>query len=94
MRQTSTPIRVSSATGVFGVHAITWLAAPRLGQVIIIVEIMLTITVMLTALYAPQEFSSRAFRLLPWPTSAPADLPKTRENDATTDGQTASQGQN
>jgi hypothetical protein len=56
----------SSALGVnaLAVHAATWAVAARLGAVVAAVEILLTVTVVLTALFAPDKFSDRAFRLL------------------------------
>jgi hypothetical protein len=56
--------------GVLGTHAATWLAAPNLGEIIVLVEIALTVAVILTAAYGPDKYSSRAFRLLPWATDA------------------------
>jgi hypothetical protein len=45
------------------------------GEAITLVEIALTIMVIFTALYAPKEFSDRAFRLLPWATVDPRCTP-------------------
>lgn len=52
--------------GVLGTHAATWLTAPSLGEIIVLVELALTVAVVLTATYGPDKYSSRAFRLLPW----------------------------
>jgi hypothetical protein len=54
------------SVGVLGTHAATWLTAPNLGEIIVLVEIALTAAVILTATYGPDKYSSRAFRLLPW----------------------------
>ena len=43
----------------------------HLGYGLIIIEVALTITVILTALYAPTKFSDRAFRMLPWTNREP-----------------------
>jgi hypothetical protein len=56
--------------GVLGAHAATWLTAPNLGEIIVLVEIALTAAVILTAIYGPGKYSSRAFRLLPWTAGA------------------------
>jgi hypothetical protein len=40
-----------------------------LAVVIGMVEVALAITVILTALFAPDKYSQRAFRLLPWTNS-------------------------
>jgi hypothetical protein len=49
---------------VLAVHAATWAVAARLGAAVGAVEILLAVTVVLTALFAPDKFSDRAFRLL------------------------------
>jgi hypothetical protein len=46
------------------VHVATWAAAERLGAVVAAVEVVLFVTVVLTALFGPEKFSDRAFRLL------------------------------
>ncbi|MDN3354925.1 hypothetical protein [Actinomadura sp. DC4] len=47
-------------------HTGMWLTAPTLAVVITLLEAVLTVTVVVTALYAPPRASTRAFRLLPW----------------------------
>jgi hypothetical protein len=61
--------------GVLGTHAATWLTAPNLGEIIVLVEIALTAAVIITAIYGPDKYSSRAFRLLPWTASAGSWVP-------------------
>lgn len=39
--------------GVLGAHAATWLTAPNLGEIVVLVEIALTAAVILTAIYGP-----------------------------------------
>jgi hypothetical protein len=63
---TYTFARFGTVTGFVGAHATLWLTVPHLCAAIAFAEIALTITIGLTALYAPPEFSERAFRLLPW----------------------------
>ncbi|GAB3977756.1 hypothetical protein GCM10029978_068440 [Actinoallomurus acanthiterrae] len=48
-----------------------WLTAPALAALVTVLEAALTITVILTALYAPKRISDRAFRMLPWTASTP-----------------------
>ena len=73
MRQ-HTSTRLAAAAGLTGAHAALWLTAPRLSAAITLIEIALTVTVILTALYAPEEQSARAFRMLPWMTHHPTNL--------------------
>ena len=54
--------------GVLGIHMAVWATIPQLGFTMIGIGAALAMTVILTALYAPQKFSDRAFRLLPWTT--------------------------
>jgi len=49
-----------------GTHTALWLIVPHLAAAITILEIAIATMVILTALYAPNNYSSRAFRLLPW----------------------------
>jgi hypothetical protein len=65
-RPTCTFVGFGTATGFAGAHAALWLTAPHLCAAIAFLEIVLTVTIILTALSAPREFSERAFRLLPW----------------------------
>lgn len=55
-----------------GAHAALWLAAPGPAIALTLLEAALTTTVVLTALYAPDPISDRAFRMLPWTTPAQA----------------------
>jgi len=59
-------IRSTAAFGanVLAVHAATWVAAERLGAVVAAIEVLLFVTVVLTALFGREKFSERAFRLL------------------------------
>jgi hypothetical protein len=47
-----------------GAHAVIWAVAAHLGAAIAAVEVVLAVTVILTALFGPDRFSDRAFRLL------------------------------
>jgi hypothetical protein len=58
-------------------HTALWLVAPALAASLTMLEAILTVTVILTALYAPVPISDRAFRMLPWTT-----LPRSRTNPA------------
>jgi hypothetical protein len=58
----------SAALCVAGIGGMLGLTPQRLGEGLVIIEVALTITVILTALYAPRKFSDRAFRMLPWTT--------------------------
>lgn len=67
--------RAPRATGLtctaFGVgtQAALWLYAPYLAIAVAVLETMLVILVVLTALYANETQSTRAFKLLPWTVS-------------------------
>ncbi|MER6946511.1 hypothetical protein ABT294_21005 [Nonomuraea sp. NPDC000554] len=49
-----------------GVHTGLWLSAPTLAVILTLLEALLTVVVIVTALYAPEPISDRAFRMLPW----------------------------
>jgi hypothetical protein len=49
---------------VLGVHAATWAVSERLGAVVAAIEVLLFVTIVLTALFGREKFSDRAFRLL------------------------------
>jgi hypothetical protein len=68
--------RVVGLTGaVFGAgtQAALWVVAPHLAVAVAILESSMAIAVILTALYAPEKYSTRAFRLLPWTTRQTAN---------------------
>ncbi|MFG1620168.1 hypothetical protein ACGFI3_46105 [Nonomuraea wenchangensis] len=54
-----------------GVHAGLWLTVPYLAAILVLVEAALAVVVVVTALYAAEPISKRAFRMLPWTTPAP-----------------------
>jgi hypothetical protein len=63
------PARRQIRPAVFGAnvlaaHAATWAVAERLGAGVAAVEVLLAVIVILTALFGPDKFSDRAFRLL------------------------------
>jgi hypothetical protein len=60
---------------VAGVHAGLWLAAPTVAGLLLVTEAVLVVVVVVTALYAPERISDRAFRMLPWTTPAPSGQP-------------------
>jgi hypothetical protein len=68
-----TPRAVGLAGVGTGTQAALWLATPHLAVAITLIEATLVITVILTALYAADKYSARAFRLLPWPTNETAE---------------------
>ncbi len=70
-RATSTTVVV--ATGAVGTHAGLWLTNPRLAGNITALEAALAMIVFLTALFAPQKYSDRAFRMLVFTARQPAD---------------------
>ncbi|GAA2148698.1 hypothetical protein [Actinomadura napierensis] len=73
---TRRPARPSVAWTTAGLlHTGLWLTAPALAVVLIVLEAALTITIIATALYAPDPISARAFRMLPWTTPPPAQQP-------------------
>lgn len=49
-----------------GAHLALYVVLPRLAMAIIVLEAVLAVTVILTALYAPDKYSNRAFTLLRW----------------------------
>ncbi|MBA2897752.1 hypothetical protein [Nonomuraea soli] len=61
-----------TAITVAGVHASLWLSAPVIAAILTIAEAVLAVMVIVTALYAPERVSDRAFRMLPW-TTPPAE---------------------
>ncbi|MEU6745148.1 hypothetical protein ABZ914_02855 [Spirillospora sp. NPDC046719] len=71
-RRRSPATTIGAATTVASAHAALWLAAPWLAITLTLLEAALTVTVVLTALYAPTAISDRAFRMLPWTTPPPA----------------------
>lgn len=58
--------KIGMLCGAAGAHAGMWLAAPVLATICMMLEVALTATVVLTALFAPEPISDRAFRMLPW----------------------------
>jgi hypothetical protein len=62
-RATSTTF-AGVAAGAIGTHAALWLTIPSLAGIITILEAALAMLVFLTALFAPQKYSDRAFRML------------------------------
>jgi hypothetical protein len=69
MRQTTRSIRLHRAAGIVSAHAALWLAVPHLVvTVTVVLECALATAVILTALYARERYSKRAFRMLPWTT--------------------------
>ena len=56
-------------------HAGMWLIWPRTATLITVVDVgllVVVLTVIATALYAPDHISDRAFHLLPWTAGSPA----------------------
>lgn len=51
---------------------------PMLGEVIAVIEVMVVLTIIATALFGSQALSERAFRLLPWVGNRPEPLPPGR----------------
>ncbi|MGW3351392.1 hypothetical protein ACWDA3_49530 [Nonomuraea rubra] len=70
-------------------HTGLWPHGPILAMILILLETTSVITIIATALYAPETISDRAFRMLPWtkPLSrsparrASADLPAERRRN-------------
>ena len=75
-------ILVGAVTGGAGMYMVIGLTGPRLGATVSFLQETLAITVVLTALYAPEKYSKRAFRVLPWTVrrSAKSRSPKTGKN--------------
>jgi uncharacterized membrane protein (DUF485 family) len=63
-----------------GAQATPWLATSYLGVAVTTVEIVLAITVILTALFGSERYSSRAFRLLPWVARETVGTMRTQES--------------
>ena len=61
-RATSTTF--SGVATAVGTHAALWLTIPSLAGIITILEAALAVLIFLTALFAPQKYSDRAFRML------------------------------
>ena len=59
-------ILVGAVAGGAGTHAALWLTVPHLAATLTLLEAALPIAVILTALYAPKEYSNRAFQILAW----------------------------
>jgi hypothetical protein len=62
--------RIGVATSAAGIHAELWLTATPAAVTLTLLEAALIATVILTALFAPSRFSTRAFRMLPFTTPA------------------------
>jgi hypothetical protein len=60
--------RVGTVCTLAAIHTGIWLTAPAVAIVCVLLEAALTVTIVLTALYAPERISDRAFRMLPWTT--------------------------
>ena len=58
--------RLAGAAFGMGTQTALWLTAPYLAMAFSILEAVLAIAVILTALYARDKYSIRAFKLLPW----------------------------
>ena len=68
VRGPQAPLAAGLAGAAFGTGTQTalWLTSPYLALAFSMLEAVLAITVILTALYAPDKYSIRAFKLLPW----------------------------
>ena len=68
-----TPAWFGAALTATGIHTGLALTMPWAALALTALEAALSTTVILTALYAPESLSHRAFRLLPWTVTPPAD---------------------
>lgn len=68
-RRSSVTAKGGAVLTVAAVHTGVWLSAPTLAVVLTLLEASLTVMIIVTALYAPDSISDRAFRMLPWTTS-------------------------
>jgi hypothetical protein len=59
------PARKAALIGGGGSHIALWLCSLKLAEIVTLTEVALIILVILTAMYAPEMYSKRAFRLLP-----------------------------
>ena len=66
--RTSALARLGTSTVFTGVHAALWLEATPVCIAIVSVEVAVAVTIILTALFACEDLSDRAFRMLPWAT--------------------------
>lgn len=65
--KTSVALRpLGLSAGAVGAPAVSALLDPLLGQILAGTEIALLLVIVMTALFAPQRLSERAFRLLRW----------------------------
>jgi hypothetical protein len=69
-------IRPGAAITVTTMHATLWLAAPQVAEALTGIETLFAAAVIVTALYASQTLSDRAFRMLPWTTPQERTPPK------------------
>ena len=66
------PQSVVISAAILGIHAGVCAVIPRFGATMTSIGTALLAAVVLTALYAPQKLSDRAFRLLSWITTDPS----------------------
>jgi hypothetical protein len=66
--QTGRPglVQFGTVTAATGIQVGLWLAAPPIAVALTCLEAILIMIVIVTALYASQRLSDRAFRILPW----------------------------
>lgn len=62
----STLAKLGTSTAVTGIHTALWIEATPVCIALVCVEAALAVTIILTALFAKEDLSDRAFRLLPW----------------------------
>jgi hypothetical protein len=58
--------KLGTSTAVTGVHTALWIEATPVCIALVCIEAALAVTIILTALFAKEDLSDRAFRLIPW----------------------------
>jgi hypothetical protein len=60
--------KLGTSTAFTGIHAALWIEAAPVCIGLMCIEAALAVTIILTALFARDDLSDRAFRMLPWTT--------------------------
>jgi hypothetical protein len=58
--------KLGTSTALTGIHTALWVEATPVCITLVCLEAALAVTIILTALFAKEDLSERAFRLLPW----------------------------
>jgi hypothetical protein len=57
---------LSAAAGFTGPQAVLWILTAKVAAAVTIAEVVLAVTIVLTALFGPEKISHRAFQMISW----------------------------